>query len=164
MLLFSPRWLFLYPGVGVFGISLLVGALLEAGGKKVGPFGFDIHTLLLAGFGCLIGYQLVVFAVFTKVFAMREGFHPPNPTYNAMFRYINLETGLVLGALMTFVGVAGTLVAVASWGSAGFGALDPRTTMREVIPAAVLLTLGVQTIFASFFLSILGIDSETDQL
>jgi glycosyltransferase involved in cell wall biosynthesis len=164
MLLFSPRWLFLYPGVGVFGISLLAGALLEAGGKKVGPFGFDIHTLLLAGFGCLIGYQLVVFAVFTKVFAMREGFHPPNPTYNAMFRYINLETGLVLGALMTFVGVAGTLVAVASWGSAGFGALDPRTTMREVIPAAVLLTLGVQTIFASFFLSILGIDSETDQL
>jgi glycosyltransferase involved in cell wall biosynthesis len=164
MLLFSPRWLFLYPGVGVFGISLLVGALLEAGGKKVGPFGFDIHTLLLAGFGCLIGYQLVVFAVFTKVFAMREGFHPPNPTYNAMFRYIKLETGLVLGALMTVVGVAGTLVAVASWGSAGFGALDPRTTMREVIPAAVLLTLGVQTIFASFFLSILGIDSETDQL
>jgi glycosyltransferase involved in cell wall biosynthesis len=164
MLLFSPRWLFLYPGVGVFGVSLLAGALLETGGKKVGPFGFDIHTLLLAGFGCLIGYQLVVFAVFTKVFAMREGFHPPNPTYNAMFRYINLETGLVLGALMTFLGVAGTLVAVASWGSAGFGALDPRTTMREIIPAAVLLTLGVQTIFASFFLSILGIDSETDQV
>jgi glycosyltransferase involved in cell wall biosynthesis len=164
MLLFSPRWLFLYPGVGVFGVSLLIGALLETGGKKVGPFGFDIHTLLLAGFGCLIGYQLVVFAVFTKVFAMREGFHPPNPTYNAMFRYINLETGLVLGALMTAVGVAGTLVAVASWGSAGFGALDPRTTMREIIPASVLLTLGVQTIFASFFLSILGIDSETDQL
>jgi hypothetical protein len=164
MLLFSPRWLFLYPGVGVFGVSLLVGALLETGGKKVGPFGFDIHTLLLAGFGCLIGYQLVVFAVFTKVFAMREGFHPPNPTYDTMFRFINLETGLVLGALMTVVGVAGTVVAVASWGSASFGPLDPRTTMREIIPAAVLLTLGVQTIFASFFLSILGIDSETDQL
>jgi glycosyltransferase involved in cell wall biosynthesis len=164
MLLFSPRWLFLYPGVAMFGISLLAGALLETGAKKVGPFGFDIHTLLLAGFGCLIGYQLVLFAVFTKVFAMREGFHPPNPTYNAMFRYVNLETGLVLGALMTVLGIAGTMVAVASWGSAGFGALDPSITMREVIPAAVLLTLGVQTIFASFFLSILGIDSETDQL
>jgi hypothetical protein len=81
-----------------------------------------------------------------------------------MFRFINLETGLVLGALMAVVGVAGTVVAVASWGSASFGPLDPRTTMREIIPAAVLLTLGVQTIFASFFLSILGIDSETDQL
>jgi glycosyltransferase involved in cell wall biosynthesis len=164
MLLFSPRWLFLYPGVALFAVALLVGALLETGAKKVGPFGFDIHTLLLAGFACLIGYQLVVFGVFTKVFAMREGFHPPNPTYSAMFRYVRLETGLLAGVLMFVLGIAGIVVAAASWRSVGFGALDASVTMREVIPAAVLLTLGVQTIFASFFLSILGIDSETDQL
>src|ERR1700737_3843367 len=90
LLLFSPRWLFLYPGVALFGISFVAGALLETGAKRVGPIEFDIHTLLLAGFGCLIGYQLVVFAIFTKVFAMREGFHPPNPNYTAMFRYIKL--------------------------------------------------------------------------
>jgi len=99
-----------------------------------------------------------VFAVFTKVFAMQRGFHPPNPRYNAMFRYVSLETGLVVGALMLVVGVAALLVAVVSWQAGRFGALDPQLTMREVIPAAVLLTLGVQTIFASFFLSILGID------
>jgi glycosyltransferase involved in cell wall biosynthesis len=161
MLLFSPRWLFLYPGVALFGVSLAVGAWLETGPKVVGSFGLDIHTLLLSGFGTLIGYQLVVFAVFTKVFAMREGFHPPNATYSAMFRYLNLETGLAIGALMFALGIVGTLVAVLSWHAVGFGALDPRTTMREIIPAAVLLTLGVQTIFASFFLSILGIDSES---
>jgi glycosyltransferase involved in cell wall biosynthesis len=161
MLLFSPRWLFLYPGVVLFGVGVVVGAWLETGPKMVGPFGLDIHTLLLAGFCCLIGYQLVVFAVFTKVFAMREGFHPPNATYSAMFRYLNLETGLAAGALMFALGIIGTLVAVLSWQAGGFGALDPRTTMREIIPAAVLLTLGVQTIFASFFLSILGIDSES---
>jgi glycosyltransferase involved in cell wall biosynthesis len=161
MLLFSPRWLFLYPGVALFGISLVVGALLETGAKRIGPVSFDIHTLLLAGFGCLIGYQLVVFAVFTKVFAMREGFHPPNPGYTAMFRYIKLETGLVVGAAMFVVGIAGIAIAVVSWRSAGFGALDPVITMREIIPAAVLLTLGVQTIFVSFFLSILGIDEQT---
>ncbi len=161
MLLFSPRWLFLYPGIGLFGVSLLVGAALEAGPVRIGPLGLDIHTLLLAGFGCLIGYQLIVFAVFTKVFAMRVGFHPPNPGYSAMFRYVQLETGLLLGALMVLVGIGGTVVAVLSWQSVGFGALDPRITMREIIPAAVLLTLGVQTIFASFFLSILGIDSES---
>jgi glycosyltransferase involved in cell wall biosynthesis len=160
MLLFSPRWLFLYPGLALFGIGLVAGALLETGPKKIGPFGFDIHTLLLAGFLCLMGYQLVVFAVFTKVFAMREGFHPPNNTYATMFRYVKLETGLVIGALMALVGIAGTILAVLTWQSVGFGALDPRTTMREIIPALVLLTLGVQTIFASFFLSILGIDSE----
>jgi glycosyltransferase involved in cell wall biosynthesis len=161
MLLFSPRWLFLYPGLLLFGAGAVVGALLETGPKQVGPATFDIHTLLLAGFSCLIGYQLVVFAVFTKVFAMQQGFHPPNPGYTAMFRYVKLETGLAVGALMLLVGLAGTVVAVWSWGAVGFGVLDPRLTMREVIPAAVLVTLGVQTVFASFFLSILGIDEES---
>jgi len=162
MLLFSPRWLFLLPGLALFTAGLLAGAALEVGPVKVGRFGFDISTLLLAGFCCLIGYQLVVFAVFTKVFAMREGFHPPNAGYSQMFRYVRLETGLALGLLMAVLGTAGLILAVLSWQVLGFGALDPRATMREVIPAAVLLTLGVQTIFASFFLSILGIDSETD--
>jgi hypothetical protein len=164
MLLFSPRWLFLYPGIALLALGLITGVALETGPKTIGPFGFDIHTLLLAGFCCLIGYQLIVFAVFTKVFAMRLGFHPPNPAYAAMFRYVQLETGLVLGGLMFLFGVVGTIVAVFSWQAHGFGALDPRLTMREIIPAAVLLTLGVQTIFASFFLSILGIDSETESV
>src|SRR2546430_9540033 len=98
MLLFSPRWLFLYPGMGLFAIGLVTGLWLETGPKRIGPFGFDIHTLLLAGFCCLIGYQLIVFPVFTKGFAMRMGFYPTNPYYAAMFRYVQLETGLVLGA------------------------------------------------------------------
>jgi len=164
MLLFSPRWLFLYPGLSLFAAGLLVGAVLETGRKYIGTVSFDIHTLLLAGFACLIGYQLVVFAVFTKVFAMQQGFHPPNPTYSSWFRSIKLETGLVIGGLMVLLGLAGTVIAVLSWGEGGFGALDPSLTMREVIPAAVLLTLGVQTVFASFFLSILGIDNEADQI
>jgi len=163
MLLFSPRWLFLYPGIAVFAAGLAVGALLESGPKTVGGLHLDIHTQLLAGFACLIGYQLVVFAVFTKVFAMEHGFHPPNPAYSAMFRYVSLETGLVAGALMFGIGIAGLVVAVLSWGAVGFGSLDPRLTMREVIPAAVLLTLGVQTVFASFFLSILGLDKPDDE-
>ena len=163
MLLFSPRWLFLYPGLATIAAGLVVGGLLETGPKMLGGVRLDIHTLLLAGFACLIGYQLVVFAVFTKVFAMEHGFHPPNQGYRAMFRYVSLETGLVVGALMFGVGVAGLVLAVLSWGAAGFGNLDPRLTMREVIPAAVLLTLGVQTVFASFFLSILGIDKPDDE-
>ena len=158
MLLFSPRWLFLYPGVALLGSGIVVGALLETGPKRIGVVTFDIHTLLLAGFGCLIGFQLVVFAVFTKVFAMERGFHPPSARYYRMFDYIKLETGLAAGGLMVIAGLAGTVIAVLSWGAVGFGSLDPRLTMREIIPAAVLLTLGVQTVFASFFLSILGMD------
>ena len=160
MLLFSPRWLFLYPGIALFGLGLVVGAILETGPQQVGAVQLDIHTLLLAGFACLIGYQLIVFAVFTKVFAMEQGFHPPNPAYRAMFRYVKLETGLLLGALTVLAGLVGLVAAVVSWSAVDFGSLDPRLTMREVIPAAVLLTLGVQTVFASFFLSILGLESE----
>ena len=164
MLLFSPRWLFLYPGVALLAVGGGAGAVLETGAKQVGGVRFDIHTLLLAGFACLIGYQLVVFAVFTKVFAMQQGFHPPNPGYRQLFRYIKLETGLAVGALMALAGFLGCVIAVISWSAVGFGNLDPQFTMREIIPAAVLLTLGVQTIFASFFLSILGIDDEAGPL
>jgi glycosyltransferase involved in cell wall biosynthesis len=158
MLLFSPRWLFLYPGLALFSGGAVIGAILETGPKHVGSVNLDIHTLLLAGFACLIGFQLVVFAVFTKVFAMERGFHPPSAGYYAMFDYVKLETGLAVGVVMFLAGLAGIVVAVLSWGSAGFGNLDPRLTMREIIPAAVLLTLGVQTVFASFFLSILGME------
>jgi glycosyltransferase involved in cell wall biosynthesis len=164
MLLFSPRWLFLYPGIAIFAVGFAVGAALEIGPVRIGPIAFDIHTLLLAGFACLIGFQLVVFAVFTKVFAMREGFHPPNQTYRALFHYVRLETGLAIGAAMLLLGVAGIILAVLSWQAAGFGSLNPRLTMREIIPSAVLLTLGVQTISVSFFLSILGMDDEGDRV
>src|SRR4029077_16859547 len=98
MLLFSPRWLFLYPGIALFATGFVAGVALEFGPVKVGPFGFDISTLLLAGFGCLIGHPLHVLSVFTKVFAMREAFPPATPAYAAMFRYVSLETGLILGA------------------------------------------------------------------
>jgi hypothetical protein len=118
---------------------------------------FDIHTLLVTGFMIVTGYQVVVFALFTKIFAMREGFHPESPTLTRLFRHINLERGLLAALLLIVAALAGIVAAVLSWQRAGFHNLDPRTTMREVIPAMVLLAVGVQTLFASFFMSILGI-------
>jgi glycosyltransferase involved in cell wall biosynthesis len=161
MLLFSPRWLFLYPGLALLAVGFLLSALLIPGPLKVLGVRLDIHTLLVAGFLCLLGYQLVLFAVFTKVFAIREGFHPPHPMLQRVSRYITLEVGLLVGALMSLAGVVALVAAVISWQAVGFGNLDPLLTMREVIPAVVLLALGTQTVFASFFLSILGIDSES---
>jgi glycosyltransferase involved in cell wall biosynthesis len=158
MLLFSPRWLFLYPGVVLFAVGVILSGLLIAGPMRVGAIRLDIHTLLVAGFLCLMGYQLVLFAVFTKIFAIREGFHPPHPLLQRLFDYITLEVGLLAGALMALAGGVGLIVAVVSWQAVGFGNLDPSLTMREVIPAVVLLALGTQTVFASFFISILSID------
>ena len=158
MLLFSPRWLFLYPGVVLLAAGVVLSLLLIPGPVRVGSVRLDIHTLLVAGFLALIGYQLVLFALFTKFFAIREGFHPPHPMLERTFRYVTLEVGLAAGALMVLVGLVALVIAVASWTAVGFGNLDPTLTMREVIPAVVLMALGTQTVFASFFLSILAID------
>jgi glycosyltransferase involved in cell wall biosynthesis len=160
MLLFSPRWLFLYPGLAMLAVGLLLSAILLRGPLYVAGLRLDIHTLLVAGFLALIGYQLVLFAVFTKIFAIRTGFHPPHPVLETMFRYVTLEVGVAVGALMALTGLVALVLAVASWGAVGFGLLDPSLTMREVIPAVVLLALGTQTVFASFFISILSIDRD----
>jgi glycosyltransferase involved in cell wall biosynthesis len=158
MLLFSPRWLFLYPGLALFALGALLSALLIAGPIQFGGVRLDIHTLLVAGFLSLVGYQLVLFAVFTKVFAIRMGFHPPHPALTRMFRYVTLEVGLLAGAVMVLAGIIALVAAVVSWQAVGFGNLDPSLTMREVIPAVLLLAIGTQTVFASFFISILSID------
>src|SRR6202521_5061952 len=158
MLLFSPRWLFLYPGLALFAVGAVLSALLVAGPLYIAGVRLDIHTLLVAGFLSLVGYQLVLFAVFTKIFAIRMGFHPPHPVLQALFRYAPLEVGLLAGALMVLAGIVGVVLAVVSWQAVGFGSLNPSLTMREVIPAVVLLAIGTQTVFASFFISILSID------
>jgi hypothetical protein len=159
MLLFSPRWLFVIPGGALFVAGVLASTWLIIGPQQLGPLGLDINTLLVAAFCCLLGYQVLVFGVFTKVFAIREGFHPRHAVLSWLFRYITLEVGLLCGVILTLAGVAGVVIAFLSWKAIGFGALDPRVTMRELIPSVVMMALGVQTVFASFFLSILDIDA-----
>jgi glycosyltransferase involved in cell wall biosynthesis len=156
MLLFSPRWMFLWPGAVCFLLGLIASLILMRGPAHVGKVGFDIHTLLVAGCACLLGYQLIVFGVFTKMYALVEGFHPPHKLLGAKPR-VPLEWGVLAGIA---VGVAGlTMLGLAAWDwrQLGLGALDPRVTMRQVIPAVVLLMLGAQTVFASFFLGIMSL-------
>jgi hypothetical protein len=157
MLLFSPRWLFMVPGSLLFGTGLVASLWLMTGVRRVGPAFLDIHTLLVAGLACLLGYQLIVFALFTKVFAINEGFQPMPAYLDRLFRHVNLEVGITAGLVLTLAGFAALVAAVWSWRTADFGVLDPRATMRQVIPGAVLLVLGIQTVFSSFFLSTLGI-------
>ena len=157
MLLFSPRWLFLVPGTALFGVGLAASLWLLAGGRQVGPVEFDIHTLLVAGLACLLGYQLIVFALFTTVFAMHEGLAPMPAYFERVFQCVNLELGIAFGFLAALAGFGVLLAAVWSWSAVGFGDLDPRETMRQVIPGSILLVLGIQTVFSSFFLSTLGL-------
>jgi glycosyltransferase involved in cell wall biosynthesis len=156
-LLYSPRWLFLYPGVALMVVGCCLGLWLLPAQRTVGTIAFDVHTLLYAAAFILLGFQGISFAVFTKLFAISEGLHPPDATLDRFFRYITLEVGLGVGVLLTIVGLSASLFAVAGWGTRHFGALDYSHTMRIVIPAVLLLTLGAQTVFASFFLSVLGL-------
>lgn len=157
LLLYSPRWLFLYPGFALMFAGLALGAWLLPGPRRVGPAVLDVHTLLYAASAVLLGFQAIAFAVFTKVFAIIEGLHPPETAMTKLFRYVNLELGLVVGALLSLLGLAISAYAVHTWSVRHFGPLDISQTLRLVIPAALCLILGVQTIFSSFFLSILGL-------
>jgi len=157
LLLYSPRWLFLYPGLALMLVGLLAGAWLLPAPRQIGHAVLDVHTLLYSAVAILLGFQAIAFAVFTKIFAITGGLHPPDTALNKMFRYVTLEAGLVAGAALSFAGIAMSLYAVHLWSARGFGPLDISHTLRLVIPAALCLTLGVQTIFFSFFLSILGL-------
>lgn len=157
LLVYSPRWLFLYPGLLLMLVGALVAGWLVLGPRVVDGITLDVHTLLYAAMAIVIGYQTVNFAIFTKVFAITEGLLPEDPRLNKLFRYVTLETGLIAGGLLFFGGLALSLYALSSWGAHSFGPLDPSRTLRLVIPAVALITLGLQTILSSFFLSILGL-------
>jgi glycosyltransferase involved in cell wall biosynthesis len=157
MLLFSPKWLFLYPGLALLAVGIITGALLVRGPIHVGGSVLDIHTLVYAAAAVSIGFQSVVFAVFTKVFAIQEGLLPPDRRLTSMFRYVTLETGLVVGGILFAAGLAGTISAFLAWSAVSFGGLSPEQMMRRVIPSVLALVLGAEVILSSFLLSVLGL-------
>lgn len=157
LLLYSPRWLFLYPGLLLMLLGALASGWLLVGPRVVEGITFDVHTLLYAALAIIVGYQTVNFAVFTKIFGITEGLLPEDPRLTRLFRYITLETGLIAGGLLFVGGLGLSIYALSSWEAQSFGPLDPSRTLRLVIPASVLIMLGLQTILTSFFLSILGL-------
>ncbi len=157
LLLYSPRWLFLYPGGLLMLAGLMVLLWLVPGPKVIGSVTFDVHTLLYGAVAIIIGFQSILFAVFTKIFAISEGLLPEDPRLNRAFPYVTLEVGLIVGLLLIIAGLGGSVYAYWYWDRLSFGNLDPSQTMRVVIPAVTCLTVGCQTLFSSFFLSILGL-------
>lgn len=157
LLMYSPRWLFLYPGLALMLAGLVTGLWLLPQPRLVWGAVLDVQTLLYAGLAVILGFQAVVFAVFTKVFVSSEGLMPEDRRLTRAFRYVTLETGLIIGLTLLVAGLCGTGWAIGDWGRQDFGPLDPGRTMRWVVPSATALVIGCQTIFASFFLSILGL-------
>jgi len=157
LLMYSPRWLFLYPGIASIVVGLATCIWLLPGPRRVGNVGFDFHTLAYGFAAILVGFQLLAFAVFTKIFAITEGLLPEDPRLDRMFQYIKLETGLMAGALCTLLGVAGSVLALSTWARSSFGPITSDNLLRLVMLSVFALILGPQIIFGSFFLSILGL-------
>jgi glycosyltransferase involved in cell wall biosynthesis len=157
LLMYSPRWLFFYPGLALMGFGTVLSCLLLFGPLQVGSVVFDVHTLLYAAMAVILGFQCAAFAVFTKVFAISEKFLPEDPRMHKISRFVSLETGLIVGVFLVLVGIAGAVYSLVSWEMTGFGTMEPRQTLRVVIPSVTSLTIGVQIILYSFFLSILDL-------
>ena len=157
LLLYSPRWLFLYPGMVLFLVGLVLGGVLLTGPIQIGEHALDVSALVYCMASVLIGFQAILFAAFSRAFVANEGLMPPSPGMQKAFKVLNLERGLIIGLLLLIVGVALAIYGFIHWGSSDFGALDARDAIRLAVPAATLSVLGVETIMGSFFLSVRGL-------
>ena len=156
LLLYSPRWLFFYPGLALTVLGILISAFLLPGPRRVGNVTLDINTLMYASLLTIVGVQAVLFSLFTTVFGVNAGLLPRDPLTEQFVQRIGLEKGILLSLGMILLGFASSIGALVYWSQNLFGEIDPTFSMRLVIPGAVLFTLGFQALFASFFLSILN--------
>jgi glycosyltransferase involved in cell wall biosynthesis len=157
LLIYSPRWLFLYPGLTLMSVGLLAMLVLMLGPRTMGGVTFDVHTMLYASTAVLLGMQAITFSLFSRAYAVGARLLTPNDFVSSFLRVVTLERGLMLGGVAVLVGLAGSVCAFFMWGHRSFGALVPSSMMRLVIPSLTSLAAGFQLIFASFFLGVLGV-------
>jgi glycosyltransferase involved in cell wall biosynthesis len=157
LLIYSPRWLFLYPGLAMLLVGALLMGRLFVGPLTIGTTVLDVHTMLYAGALMLLGAQVTAFALFAKTFAITAGLHPPSEEMESLWHVFTLERGLLVSAGVFVMGLSLAVMAVLDWRHEGYGPLDPTESMRVVIPSVVLLSLGAQGMLGSFLLSMLGI-------
>jgi glycosyltransferase involved in cell wall biosynthesis len=158
MLLFSPRWLFLWPGLIIFFLGT-IGMLVMSGGPLVlGQIHAEKNSMLVSGMLMLVGYQAIFFGLFTKIYSQSMGLRPEDSRLERWFKLFSLEKGILFGLFLVASGGVVLVVAMARWAAVHFGSLaGDEFTPRLVIWSVIATTLGIQTIFNSFFISVLGL-------
>ena len=159
MLIYSPRWLFLVPGLVLAILGTLAAAIIFLAPRHVGGVEFDAGSLLVTCMGSIVGVQLIAFAGFTKAFAIAEGLLPEDPKFASALRFITLERGLILGLLLCLAGAGMLGWSIYLWSQVNFGSLPYPENLRRIILAVTLIVIGLQTVFSSFFLGVLGLKS-----
>ncbi|MEO0797149.1 MAG: glycosyltransferase [Verrucomicrobiota bacterium] len=151
LLVFSPRWLYLIPGLFLIGLGLIIWIWLLPGPGKFLGLELGVHTLLMGSLFVTIGLQCVMFSILAKTYAIRYGLHPPHASLARLEKLLPFENWTFIGGVVVAGGSLLTLVAIASWAIAGFGPLDPERTLRWLIPGVTLVSLGFEIILFSFF-------------
>jgi glycosyltransferase involved in cell wall biosynthesis len=159
LLLFSPRWLFLYPGLGLLASGVGMMAWLLPAPRTVGGITPDIHTLFYASLAVVVGFHSALFYVFARLYGMREGLAPPDERFLRVTSRLTLEVGLLIGLALLLVGLALAVIALSAWTERAFGILPPEYAMRLVIPSGTCILLAFQTAYGAFFLSVLELRS-----
>ena len=157
LLLFSPRWLFFYPGLVLLVLGLGFGAAVAAGPLNIGAVNFDVDTLVACGAAVDIGFQAMLFWLFTQVYAGSEGFLPTEPKVQTLLGKLSLERGLLAGVAVGVAGLVGLIFSLTYWQSHAFGHLNYEHALRLMVPSVTALVLSCQIVLGTFFLSILGI-------
>jgi glycosyltransferase involved in cell wall biosynthesis len=157
MLLYSPRWLFLYPGVILLAAGIPAMALLALRSRTVGGVTFEATTLLYAALAVIVGLQAVYFFVTARWFGIASGLLPDEPRLRRMLGAVTLEAALIAGVVLVALGLGLSTYALVTWRRAGFGQLNYPHTLRIVIPGATMITCGMQTVLSALFLSVLGL-------
>ena len=160
LLVYSPRWLFLYPGLVLLlgGLAGMVWLLPEQ--RRVGDVTFDVSTLLYAGLAIVVGLQSIYFFVTARWFGIAEGLLPDDRRFRRIFGVRAPDLGVAVGACLLAAGLVVSGIAVAIWHRHGFGPLDYPHILRFVIAGSVLIACGFQTMLSSLFLSVLRLRRE----
>jgi glycosyltransferase involved in cell wall biosynthesis len=159
LLLFSPRWLFLYPGLGLLATGAAMMVWLLPASRTVGGITLDIHTLFYASLAVVVGFHSALFYVFARLYGMREGLAPRDERFLRMTGKLSLEAGLLTGLMLLLIGLGLAVLAVSAWTRTAFGVLSPEYAMRLVIPSGTCILLAFQIGYGAFFLSVLEIRS-----
>jgi hypothetical protein len=164
LLLFSPAWLFFYPGFSMLLLGAVGMAWLLPEQRSAGAITFDVNTLVFAAAAIVCGFQAVVFYMFAKTHAIRARLLPEDPLVSRLRGVLRLEVGLIVGSIAVAIGLLLAAFAVGAWGVHSFGQLNPQQSLRIVIPSTTLLILGMQIMFSSCLLSILQLETKSPDM
>jgi len=156
LLMYAPNWLFVLPATILILVGIISTCLISAGLVKIGHIALDVHTMLYAGTSIILGYSLLLYNIFSKIFASEHGYLPKYNT-SSFYRNLSSKKIMLLGLILFFLGISASIAAIVFWQNVNFGELDPSRVMRLTIPATVLIVVGIESIFAGFFIGILRI-------